>query len=225
MTVKPKRRLLRFSLRAMLVVLTVFGVWLGVQVNRAANQRAVVRWVTENGGRVGYDWQSDVYDINSNDETEPPGPDWLRQQIGDVYFQTVVTVIVGNKDLSPLAKLSNLEHLKITYPRGSNLSPLANLTKLQWLDLGGNQISDISALARLTKLEFLNLSSTQVSDLSPLAKLSNLEWLILDDTKVNNVTPLESLTRLEKLYIRDAAVTNEQISKLQIALPNCLIWH
>ena len=59
MTAKPKRRLLRFSLRAMLLVLTVFGVWLGVKVNRANNQRAVVAWLTENGGWVMYDWWFD----------------------------------------------------------------------------------------------------------------------------------------------------------------------
>ncbi len=51
MTATPKRRFLRFSLRAMLVVLTVFGVWLGVQVNRANNQKATVRWLEENGAQ------------------------------------------------------------------------------------------------------------------------------------------------------------------------------
>ena len=51
MTTKLKRRrFLRFSLRAILVALTVFGVWLGVKVNRANNQRTVLGWLTENGG-------------------------------------------------------------------------------------------------------------------------------------------------------------------------------
>jgi hypothetical protein len=42
MTTTSKRHFLRFSLRAMLVVLTVFGVWLGVQVNRANEQKRAV---------------------------------------------------------------------------------------------------------------------------------------------------------------------------------------
>ncbi|HJN08885.1 MAG: hypothetical protein QGG09_19600 [Pirellulaceae bacterium] len=109
MTTRPKRRFLRFSLRAMLVVLTVFSVWLGVQVNRARNQRAAVNWVTKNGGEVEYDW-------TFNSKLEPPGPRWLRQKIGDEYFQSVVQVLVGRSevhDLSPLVKLPALKQLAI----------------------------------------------------------------------------------------------------------------
>ena len=197
MKTKPKRRLLRFSLRAMLVVLTVFGVWLGVQVNRANKQRAVVRWVTENGGAVGYHWQWSEY----GNKTEP---DWLRQQIGDDYFRSVVEV--------------NLDHTNV-----HKVSPLAELGELKLLLLRDTQVKDLSPLARMTKLEDLGLRGTTVSDLSPLSNLSSLKYLSIDGNQVDDLTPLVGLSRLENLYIKGTQVTDEQISELQKALPNCVI--
>ena len=50
---KDRRRWLRFSLRTLLVLMTVLGValgWLGVQVNRVRKQRDAVAWVQQVGG-------------------------------------------------------------------------------------------------------------------------------------------------------------------------------
>ena len=52
-TMKP-RRWFRFSLRTMFVVLTVFGVWLGVQVKWIKDRHAAIRWLEARGGSVDY---------------------------------------------------------------------------------------------------------------------------------------------------------------------------
>jgi hypothetical protein len=41
-SVRPCRRWLRFSLRTMLVVVTLLGVWLGVKVEQARRQKRAV---------------------------------------------------------------------------------------------------------------------------------------------------------------------------------------
>ncbi|MAD80860.1 MAG: hypothetical protein CMJ50_08470 [Planctomycetaceae bacterium] len=204
MGTKPKRhRFLRFSLRATLLVLTVFSAWLGVQVNRANNQRSVVGWLTENGGGEHYDWELDR-DGQPSGRPKPPGPAWLREQIGDKYFQSVVGVDAHAAEVH-------------------DLSPLSKLNELKFLHLGGTQVNDLSPLANLSNLEWLSLAETQINDLSPLAKLSNLKRLHLDGTQISNLAPLASLTRLEYLRIERTLVTDEEVRDLQKALSNCEI--
>ena len=49
---KPKRRWYQYSLRSLMIVMTVLCVWLGYISNEAMNQKAAV-WVEEVGGRGG----------------------------------------------------------------------------------------------------------------------------------------------------------------------------
>ena len=50
-TDKPARAWLRFSIRAMMLLVLVVGLWLGWQVNNARNQQAAVAAVKRSGGR------------------------------------------------------------------------------------------------------------------------------------------------------------------------------
>ena len=49
---KPRRRWFQYSLRTLLVLVTVLCVWLGVTVNRARKQREAVAAIQELGGTV-----------------------------------------------------------------------------------------------------------------------------------------------------------------------------
>jgi len=77
-------------------------------------------------------------------------------------------------DLSPLAGLTNLEHLFLDSNGISNLSPLAGLTKLIRLALNGNSVSDLSSLVGLTSLRWMRLAENKISDLSPLVANTGL---------------------------------------------------
>ena len=121
---KRKRRWLRYSLRTFVVVLTVFGVWLGLLVYRVNKQKEVVQWVRDHGGTVGYDFQWDEVKESSINDAQPPGPDWLRNLIGVDYFSDVRVLYLGDTqvtDLSPLVKMKGVwiyldEDQQVTVP-------------------------------------------------------------------------------------------------------------
>ena len=86
-------------------------------------------------------------------------------------------------------------------------------------------LSDITPLASLTNLQVLNISSHQIIDIVPLASLTSLRELDLSGNQISDLEPLASLTNLQKLDLKGNPLTQEQIDKLQKALPDCkIVW-
>jgi len=175
---KPRRRWYQFSLRTLLIVVTLSAVplgWVGWKLEQGRRQRAVIAWVETAGGSVQF------------------GGGWVDSWFGlGVSYVTLYNTQVS--DLSPLAELKNLEELKLGNTQVSDLSPLAQLNNLRELSLYNEQVSDLSPLASLKKLEELLLGNTQVSDLSPLMELRNLKVLRLANTQASD----EQVQRLRK---------------------------
>ena len=118
MTTHPKRRFFRYSLRTLMLVVTLICVWLGITVKRAREQRSAVEAIQKLGGDVYYEHQF----INSND---PPGPEWLRQLIGDEYFFSVaIARLYGSK------------------VNDTSLASIKRLTDLKWLELHDTHVTD-----------------------------------------------------------------------------------
>lgn len=107
-------------------------------------------------------------------------------------------------DISPLADLANLTSLELFGCQFTDLSPIENLTSLTFLGLCGSVVSDFSAIETLTNLEYLDLGACQnLSDLSPLATLENLKDLNLWAChRLTDLWPLAELTSLEFLNLR-----------------------
>jgi hypothetical protein len=58
---KPRRRVVQFSLRTFFILLTLFAVWFGWAIQKAREQKKAVAWVRERGGSVRYDYEGDVW--------------------------------------------------------------------------------------------------------------------------------------------------------------------
>ena len=181
---KPRRSWLRFSLRTMLVVVALFGIWLGIIANRANRQRSAVETIRNAGGEVWYDHgglPDSVGDPFADDS--PPGPAWLRNLIGIDYCATVVGIRFdtreqGDQDLFAL---------------------IADLPHLQYVSLAGPRVTDarLAELIGLAELNRLLLSKTCVTDsgLRHLEGLPRLKHLILCDRKTITDAGLQDLKR------------------------------
>ena len=86
---KPKSRLLRISLRGLLLFMFVVCSVLGWKVSLARKQPKAVAWVQQSGGGVIYDYELDSAGRRVRN-AKPPGPAWLRDRLGIDYFTSVV---------------------------------------------------------------------------------------------------------------------------------------
>ena len=194
---KQKRRWLRYSMRGMLLLVTLSGIWLGVLVKRANDQRKSVDAVKELGGSILYDFQmtgDSMYDYDK--DAELPGPDLLRDLIGIDYFADVVGVDLdktSTDDLAPLSALGSLKFLSLDGTSVSDLTPLSGLGDLQKLWVAETSVSDLTPLSGMRELQELYLGDTLVSDLTPLAGLNNLRMLYLDGTSLSDLASLSNL--------------------------------
>lgn len=89
--------------------------------------------------------------------------------------------------------------------------------------VGFQKYKDISSLADLTKLEHLLLSDAEQTDLKIVANLTNLKTLALDNGEFTDVSLLANLSELEELQLIDIKIADEEVAKLQKALPHCTI--
>ena len=207
---QPMRRLLRFSVRTLLLGMLIVCAALAWKVERVRKQWQAVAWIRQMGGSVEYDYERGVNGRRVSN-SEPRGPEWLRSLLGIDYFADVVRIGLRRTevdDVSPLAVLSSLEELKLGDTQVCDLTPLSGMTRLRTLWLDSTPIRDLSALSRLTNLEGLHLDDTQVCDLTPLSRMTRLKTLTLHSTPVRDVSPLSALTNLEMLELASTVVSD-----------------
>ena len=88
---RPWRRLLRFSVRGMIVLVLVIGAGLGWIVREAHIQRDAVAAIMKDGGWVRYDWEWN--NGTSIRRGKAWAPRWLVDLIGVDYFGQVTVVV------------------------------------------------------------------------------------------------------------------------------------
>jgi hypothetical protein len=195
---KPRRRWFSFSLRTLLVFVTLAGCgfgWFGLKVQEARRQQAAVAATERLGCDVGYDYQFDSQGDFVPNQTLP-GPVWLHSLLGDDFFRKVYSVrgfyFFRRKDRPFI---------------DADLELVKELTTLKVLYLWGTKVSDagLANLQGLTRLEELDLRCPHVSD-------AGLDYL-------------KGLTQLKELRLYDTQVSDGGVAKLQQALPNCnILW-
>jgi hypothetical protein len=180
--------------------------WLGKRIERKRDEREPVEILVKLGGTVSYDYEK----LNG---ATPPGPDWLRNLLGENFFSEVVGVSfhVGTKVTD------------------AGLVSLKRLTQLQTLDVFDGDVTDdgLKHLTGLSHLQTLNLSRTQVTDagLKDLKALTQLQTLDLSDTQVTNagLEDIKGLSQLQTLYLEGTKVSDVGVGDLQRVLPSCRI--
>jgi hypothetical protein len=186
----------QFSLRLMLVVLTVLCIVLGVWIVPRERKLRAVKAISKLGGYAIYF-----------------EPDKVRPWLPKVYFDDVKQVLLCDTQvtddmlalLEPLRKVQwlDLDNSRIT---DAGLVHLERMTDLKVLSLMGTQVGDagLAHLQGLSRLQVLYLDRTQVGDAG--------------------LIHLHRLTNLQQLWLSDTKVTDEGIPPFQKALPECEIW-
>ena len=93
----------------------------------------------------------------------------------------------------------------------SDISPLARLINLEVLDFHGDAVSDLTPLGKLVNLKHLNLDNNKVSDVSPLESLTNLEYLDLRNNPITDFSPLEELSKNTNILAGEVAIPDPNL--------------
>ena len=214
-----KRRIgwFSFSLRTLLLGVTVLAIWLGWWVSSARQQRlavATIRQIYADAGRfedlyVCYDYQLVETDgqngysypfadagveIDYNAVFKEEG--WLRDRLGIDFFHNVVGLVVPKINdpdsvLAPTGRLLGLQHLVLSWGSAFDLAPS---------DAG---IAHLAGLKSLKSLDVDDCSALSDEALRAIGHLPRLEVLKLwyghfSDAGLRHLAPL---TRLRMLVI------------------------
>ena len=219
-----KRRVLQFSLRTFLVLLTAGCIWLGLKTEKVRKQRQLVRMVKSSAGEIEYDYQYEQSPYQASSPTPPPGPKLLRMVLGDDYFTDLVSVSIKNvaeQDVARIAKQKTLRHLSVSGGVGDeSLESISQLSRLERLELYGGRFSGagIDRLAKLARLRSLVIGDTGLSEdaARSIGRLTKLEQLSLQNTRLasRQVQHLKGLHNLTSLDLSGTLVGDEGLAAL-----------
>jgi hypothetical protein len=142
---------LRFSLRTLLILITVTAIWLGLGGASALRQKAATDSILKGGGSVFYDFQSKDWKLQI--DAPPSGPTWLRAILGRDWFDTVTYVtletpgrVTANDEETAkiIYSLPQLTILHLRFPPAGErtLDALNDAPQLKILFLNGDGITD-----------------------------------------------------------------------------------
>lgn len=219
---KPKLRWYQFSLRSLLILVTLFAFacsWFTVKMQQAKRQRETIEAIRKLGGLVIYGYTFD--DAAPMVMTTRDAPAWLRQLLGKDFFDTASQVELREcKDadaaLTLVKELPHVRNLQAFYTQVSDagLSNLGGLTQLTYLNLSNTKVGDagVKHLESLRELRYLSLANTAVSDegMKSIATFTELEKLILSRTRVSDagVERLKGLKKLRLLALDETQITD-----------------
>lgn len=197
---KTKRRWLQFSLRGLLVVLTLAGIWLGRHVERVRRQKCAIGVWASHGAEIGFRHElvrSKSGMLYFDSRLTPPGPAAARRLLGDEHFESVIRLRlvtsqkITEEDFAALAGFPDLQTLEI-YAR---------------FQITNNATRHLCGFRRLERLVLANADGA--SDASGIS-----------DKCLND---LGNLASLRELFLLDGAFSDADVAKLRRALPECKI--
>jgi hypothetical protein len=228
----PKPRWKTLSVRALLALILVIGLWLGWVVHKARQQREAVAALQKFGGFVHYDWEFingpvKVPQGNSiwmpswgkfRPKSKPWAPAWLRRAAGDECFQSIahVSLYVDLKKQFADASWVNMG------PADDALRKLGTQKSVRTLQIGGNQVTDenLAYVGQMTGLEELNIAwGFPLTDkgFSKLGGLKRLRIFYLDHSAMTDASleAIGKMTSLEELNIAGNGFSDQGLAHLR----------
>ena len=228
------RRLMRFSLRGLLVLIVLLAAplgWAAAKLNKVRRQRAAIAALQQAGLQAEYSDRESRFPELQRTMEDLLGADGLR----DVEGFYMYNVVSHSDDQSREVQFSideGLAHIrlftKLRYlflnrmnMTGASLRYLQGLPQLASLRLDGSNISDawLAHLEAVPHLKALGLEGTKITDagLVHVRRLGELEYLNLAGTSITDsgVAHLRALDQLTDLVLSNTAVTDDGLEPLQ----------
>ena len=228
---KPRRLGLQFNLRSLMIAILVVGCCLGAlatKIDSKQRERRTVAAIEGLDGSVRYNWQDE------DGDGTPPGPEWLRELVGDDFFARVELVTFSRQDRQvsdddlialDLEGLTDLKNIEVTSDRVTDvgLARLTEMTELQSLSLRGvwrrDFITDagIKHLSAMRRLERFSIGSEELTDacLPYLAQIGTLKELALGgEISDDGLRYIARMRSLETLFLSSDAVTDKGLIHL-----------
>ena len=147
------RRRFQFSLRTLMVVMTMLAVWTGWTVSKVKRMQRAIASVEWLGGFIAYkhQWRDGEFLPNAR----PPASNWMRLLFGERYGAEPVEI--------QLFACPQMRAAEFTDAEAAAISQLEELT---WLVLMDTKLTDagLRHLHRLTKLGRLDVEGTLVTE-------------------------------------------------------------
>lgn len=222
------RKILRFRLRTLLLLVTILSVWLGLHVRSVQIQRNAVVAIQKYGGWIRYDFQYPTGDYSPqafDPKARSPIPAFVLERLGVDFFHAVVMVSLnysedsGKREENPnrsdvaleiIPSFPKLSVLLLQESQASDesmryLAELKNLEYLYMWDVHSVTDAGVAHLKDLSHLHYVHLSSSQITDksLEVFGHLPMIEGLSL---QFNNFTDkglvhLQHCTQLNDLWL------------------------
>ena len=210
---RPRPWFLRFSLRFLMLSITIACISFAIFLNRLERQKRMVATIEKLGGSVRYDYQYIPYAGASYNVSRMRVPQYWQSQLGIDFFHAVVDV-----KLSDTGEKPPLEEIARCLPRTTQLFvPGKYLDDESFKQIGkmkclkslyvyqARQVTDkgIAHLAGLKDMTNLHITSTKMTDksFSVFGEMESLSVLFLygnyiTDEGIQQLSPLKALVRL-----------------------------
>ena len=224
---KPKRRWHQYSLRTLMICVTLFAIacsWFAVKMQQAKRQREAVEAIRKTkNGYVVYDDPSRQTLFQNQ---QPSSQGWLSNLLGEDFLYNVIRANCEDVDLGTLhlEYLPNLQRLVIDNSQGQDggLEILEKLPQLQSLHIsGGKNITDASLVyfKGLTQLKELDLLDTKITDagLERLKPLPQLEALNIGNAKITDagLIQIRGMKHLKRLDLFGTKISDAGLAHLK----------
>jgi hypothetical protein len=208
----------------LLVVTTVFAVWLGLTMARVRQQRSAVQALQAANASILYNYQS-TGERSWARTAKPQGAKWLRAVLGGEYYDRPVWVSVhgdalGGNWVNAVNALTTVKTLRISGVTDDVITRLTS-SGIEELRLSESSISAraLESLAQLPKLRRLELASCPITDadVAQFAKLPALEILSLEDAPVTDaaIPSIAKIPKLRCLCLWGTQISAKRVGELQ----------
>lgn len=203
-----------FGLIFAVVILLIPCCWLVVKMQHARRQHEAIEEIVKGEGWASYDYK--LTETGSLlPEAEPPKATWLRAQLGDDFFHSVVCAYVRTdaaalhlKELGDLRILS-LDSTQVT---DAGLVGLHGLTCLSTLNFYHVPVSE-SGFARLPPWAHQCVVTVDsISGLGPKHESSSPKPIKISDA---GLVHLRGLKQLERLWLANSPITDAGLENLK----------